>query len=514
MATPTGRTRTYLRKPGADEVKELGLLDHIPLDDADAATYADLLGEMVDLVDRLDELPLPAASAAAETARDAGYVPSAEEDPHNIYTRRCRVEGAESGPLKGLTFAAKDNLDVAGIPTTNASRMFPYTPVRDALTVERALAAGATLVGKTNLDDFAAGGTTETSYFGPTRNPRNPAYSPGGSSGGSGAAVAAGDVDFALAVDQGGSGRIPAAFCGVVAIKATHGLVPSHGSTHMDHTIDYVCPVAGTVELTARVLEAIAGGDERDPQWTRGDMSGGAYGSVEPRALEGLRVGVVPESCNESVCDADVLKQFADTVELLRSSGAKVEDLSVPLWPHGWDIELPMLISWNANMIRSEGIGYGHTGEVDPQKVHAFALARRREAHMFPPLVKVYLMAERFLHEELLNTAYAQAQCLRRELRAQIDAALSRCDVLITPGNATTAPELAKERMTASELIHRIPSVVYTTSPLNLSGHPALVLPNGTARSGLPTSVQVIGPHRTEELVLGAGLSLETALGS
>lgn len=511
MAFPNRRVRNYLRKPGAEEVRALAALDHIPLDDDDAKVYAELVAEMVDCVDLLDELPLtPGTSNIA--GRDAGYIPTTAEDPHNIFTRRCNIQGAAAGPLHGLTFAVKDNLDVAGMVTTNSSRMFGYTPVRDAVAVERLLEAGATLVGKTNLDDFAAGGTTETSYFGPTRNPRNPEYVPGGSSGGSGAAVAAGLVDFALAVDQGGSSRIPAAFCGEVSIKATQGLVPSHGSTHMDHTIDSVCPIADTVSMTARVLEAIAGSDDRDPQWTRGVVASRAYGAVEATDLHGLRVGVVREALDDTICDGSVLERFDETRKLLMDAGATVEEVEIPLWRHGWDIELPMLISWNANMIRSEGIGYGHLGEVDPAKVHAFGLARRRQGHMFPPLVKLYLIAERYLHEEFLNTVYARAQGLRRQLRSQIDTALEGYDVLMTPGNAITAPKLPEGRLSASELIHRIPSVVYMTCPLNLSGHPALVLPNGTGNEGLPTSVQVIGQHFAEEEVFGFGLALESLL--
>ena len=203
-------------------------------------------------------------------SRDPGRRPSRHEDPYNAFIRVCDVRGAGSGLLAGRTVGLKDNIDVAGIPTSNASATRAFTPARDAVVVERILAAGGRIVGKLNMDDFGAGASGETSAFGPPRNPHDPTRSAGGSSGGSGAALAAGAVDLALGVDQAGSARIPASFCGVVAVKATHGLIPSQGVTHLDHTLDAVCPMASTVEDAALLLEAIAGDDWRDPQWVGG----------------------------------------------------------------------------------------------------------------------------------------------------------------------------------------------------------------------------------------------------
>ena len=165
----------------------------------------------------------------SQTVRRSKYRPTRDENPFNVFITKCRIEGAVSGRLAGRTVGVKDNIAVVGVPTTNGSRFTPYVPSMDAVVVEQTLGAGGTIVGKLNMDDFGAAGTGETSAFGAPRNPVNPAYSAGGSSGGSGAAVRAGEVDLALAVDQGGSSRIPAAFCGVVTAKATHGLVPSFG---------------------------------------------------------------------------------------------------------------------------------------------------------------------------------------------------------------------------------------------------------------------------------------------
>ena len=182
----------------------------------------------------------------------------------NVFIRKCKVKGESHGLLSGKTIGLKDNIRLAGVPMTNGSRLAPgYVPVLDATVVERILEAGGTIIGKLNMDSFGMGGTSETSDFGVPLNPHNREFSTGGSSGGSAAAVAASEVNISLGVDEGGSARIPASWCGVISIKPTHGLVPSFGITYLDHTIDYICPTASTVEDTAITLEVIAGEDKK-----------------------------------------------------------------------------------------------------------------------------------------------------------------------------------------------------------------------------------------------------------
>src|SRR5262249_53840849 len=187
-----------------------------------------------------------------------------------------------------------------------------------------------------------------------------PARWAGGSSGGSGSAVRAGEVDLSLGVDQGGSGRIPAAFCGVVAAKATHGLVPSWGITHIDHTIDFVTPLARTVEHAALLLEVIAGADWRDAQWVRGDPEPGEYVSAHDDGVEGLRVGILRESADPDLCDEAVLANLAAAAETLRSQGADVGEVSIPLWSDGLAMFLPYIGHLFADTWRSEGQGVSH----------------------------------------------------------------------------------------------------------------------------------------------------------
>jgi amidase len=508
LAAPNRRVRRFIPRPTVDEMKELAAAEYMHFSEEEASRYVRVFGGLLDIVERLEEIPLPGPVGPLRT-RDVGYVPSVEEDPFNVFTRRCLVQGDADGPLSGMTFAVKDNIAVAGIPTTNGSRNLAYVPRENAAVVERLLAAGATLIGKLNMDDFASGPTGETSYFGPARNPVNPDYSAGGSSGGAGAVVAAGLVDFSLGVDQGGSARIPASFCGVTTVKATHGLVPSRGSAHLDHTIDYICPTARSVAVVAQVLEVIAGPDDKDPQWVRGEIQLQPYGAATPAVPSDLTVGILKQA-RVDACDPDVLANFDRSVDYLRSEGARVAELDVPLWPSGWEIENVLLIHLVGSMMKSEGAGYSHLGTIDPDAIHAFALSRRLEADFFPPLIKVWLVGERFLHQRLFNRTYAMAQNLRLMLRGQLSDALQQCDVILTPGTATTAPKLFTEPVEdETTLMSRVDSAVYFTCPVNLSGHPALVLPNGVSRLGLPTSVQVVGRHFDEQRIFSVGLTLE-----
>ena len=265
--------------------------EYMRLTEEETVDLATLIDSILRQIERLDDLSIPELEVKYRD-RDKGYRPTAEEDPYNAFIRKCRVEGAPRGKLTGKTVGLKDNIRLAGIPMTNASRlMHEYVPSIDATVAERLLDAGATIVGKLNMDNFSMGGTSETSDFGAPRNPHNSNYSTGGSSGGSGAALAAGLVDIAIGVDEGGSARIPASWCGVVCMKATHGLVPSFGITYLDHTIDFVCPMAASVEDVALALEAIAGNDPKDPQWVRGSIPTDEYSKALNDSISGFTGG-------------------------------------------------------------------------------------------------------------------------------------------------------------------------------------------------------------------------------
>jgi len=283
-----GRPLPDLRPPSAERIRELAAEYALGLTDAEAEAFAALVGERMPVYGRLDELAggrgerdgmRSVGSASAREDADAEGVDDAGDDPYNAFVTRCEIVGADGGPLAGVTVGIKDNIAVAGVEMTCGSRVFAgYRPRRDATVVTRLLAAGATVVGKTAMDDMAVSGTGEVSATGPVLNPHDTDYLAGGSSGGSAAAVAAGQVDLALGTDQAGSVRIPAAWCGCVGLKPTHGLVPYTGVTPLGHTYDHVGPLARTVEDCARALSVLAGPADRDPR------QGAGVGVPTPRS--------------------------------------------------------------------------------------------------------------------------------------------------------------------------------------------------------------------------------------
>src|SRR6202046_2744873 len=280
----------YLRPPSREQVVEYASRHHLSLDGAEADQMVAAITASLEMYTRVEELDEPSVPLR-HPYRDPGRTPRSGEDPYNAFIRFCEVRGAKDGPLAGKTVGVKDCIAVAGVPTTNGGRRTPaVVPTEDAVVVERVLDAGATITGKTNLEDLALG-LGEGSAFGASRNPVNPAFATGGSSSGSGAAVAAGLVDMALGADEGGSVRIPAAWGGLVGMKATHGLVPSYGLTYMDHTIDHIGPMTKTVADNALMLEVMAGSDWRDPQWVRTEPTAGAYTAAAGQGVGGPRLG-------------------------------------------------------------------------------------------------------------------------------------------------------------------------------------------------------------------------------
>lgn len=513
MAAPRGRIRGFVRRPTPERVTALGAAEHLALTAHEAEQYAAVLDQVLVGVDRLDELTAPVPPLAF-TDRDPGGPPTEAQDPFHAFVRRCRVTGAPDGPLARLTVGVKDNLAVAGVPITNASRTLSHVPTTDAVVVTRLLEAGADVVGKTNLDDFSTSGTGESSWYGPPRNAVDAARSAGGSSGGSGSAVRSGAVDLAIGVDEGGSARIPASFNGVVSIKPTQGLVPSHGMTYMDHTIDGVCPIARTVELTARMLDVMSGHSDRDPQWVRGRPEPTTTAATLGAGVDGMRIGVVAEGVGTDLCEPGVLAAFESSCATLESAGATVVPVSIPLWADGWSIASTLLLHLAWLTAQTDGAGYSHLGEVDVERTHAFGLVRRLEADSFPPFFKVWLMGGRYLHDDYFSTYFAKAANLRRALTADIDAAFGSVDLLVTPTTPQVAPVLLDRPAEDSELLARGTTMVANTCVLNLSGHPALAVPNGVdPETAMPTSLQVVAPHWQDALTFRAGAVVEAAVG-
>jgi amidase len=511
MAAPHGRIRAFIRRPTPEQLVELGAKEFLRLTPAEAVEYAGIIDGFLSEFDRLDELPQP-LTPLKHWRRDPGRTPTPEEDPFNAFIRVCRVEGTGEGPLAGLRAGVKDSIAVAGVPVSNGSRTAPYVPTTDAVVIERLLDAGASIVGKLNMDDFAVG-AGETSAWGPARNPYDPRRSAGGSSGGTGSAVASGAIDLGLGADNGGSGRIPAAYCGVVSLKPTHGLIPSHGVTYLDHTFDAMCPTARTVELAARMTDVVSGHDDRDPQWVRATPVPTAAVAELGRGVEGLRIGVVRESTPNGLCEPGVCARLRDAADALVRAGAEVQETSLPMWADSLTIAAALWVPLWWAMVQSEGQGFGHLGAVDVERVHAFALSRRWEADEFPPFMKLSLLLGRYLHEAYFSVSLAKAQNLRAELRRQMDAQFASLDLLLTPTTPQAAPVLLAAPASDTELLNRAmdgpTSAAGNTVPLNLTGHPALAVPSGLDEKGMPVSVQIVARHFQDALTFRAAEVIE-----
>jgi aspartyl-tRNA(Asn)/glutamyl-tRNA(Gln) amidotransferase subunit A len=410
--------------------------------------------------------------------------------------------GEDPGPLAGVPVAVKDNLCTRGVATTCSSRMLEgWVPPYDATVVQRVRAAGAVLVGKTNLDEFAMGSSTENSAFGPTRNPHDLSRVPGGSSGGSAAAVAAGFVPLSLGSDTGGSIRQPASLCGVVGVKPTYGLVSRYGLVAFASSLDQVGPLATTVADAALLLEAIAGHDPADATSIPQDVE-----SVVDHlddGIAGLRVGVVAELMGDGI-HPDVAARVRAAADALAVAGATVEEVSVPAVSYG--LSAYYLINpaeASSNLARFDGVRYGL--RVDGPSTHEMMVATRTNG--FGDEVKRRIMLGTYaLSAGYYDAFYGQAQRTRTLICRDFAAAYQRFDVLLTPTSPTTAFELGAIADPLTMYLNDI-----CTIPANLAGHPGVSVPFGTGSDGLPVGVQVLAPALGEVSMLRTAAVLEAA---
>ena len=504
------RLAGHVRRPTPREIVDLAAMEYMTLSPAEADEMAALIDSQLRMVDRLDDLPSPGLKVKYPK-RDKGRRPSADEDPYNAFIRKCLVRGAPSGSLAGKTVALKDNICVAHVPMTNGSAMVPhFVPDIDATVVERVLDAGATIVGKLNMDDFALSATGETSAFGCVRNPHNPEYSAGGSTSGAGAAVASGAVDIALAVDQGGSARTPASWCGVCAIKATHGLVPSFGSTHADHTNDCISPVARTVEDLALALDVIAGADPNDPQWVRGPITVPDYIAALDNDVSGLKLGIVKESLDPKMLQADVGEAFHNAVRTLASLGAVAHEVSLPLWRDALAIWTGFASHSLSSMIEADLETYGRGGFCNVGWQEAFGQARRTSSDLLPPLIKVMMVLGKYLRREYCGVYFSKAHNLRIAMRKQFTDVLGEVDALLTPTMPIKAVKLAGPGASApADAADRALSAIQNTLPMNVTGLPALTVPCGRGEHNLPIGLQIVGRPFAESTLFCVGRACE-----
>ncbi|WP_373188957.1 Asp-tRNA(Asn)/Glu-tRNA(Gln) amidotransferase subunit GatA [Halolamina sp.] len=447
----------------------------------------------------------------------------------NAYITETRIEGDDDGPLAGKTVAVKDNISTEGVETTCGSKMLEgYTPPYDATVVERLKDAGATINGKANMDEFGMGTTTETSYFGATLNPVDTDRVPGGSSGGSAAAVAAGEADLALGSDTGGSIRAPAAFCGVVGIKPTYGLVSRYGLVAYANSLEQIGPIAPTVEEAAGLLDVLAGPDERDAT-TVEEGADSNYAAAADGDVAGMTIGIPVElvggvdesqrlsSANQKSSisgDADegVVETFWDAIAELEAQGAETVEVSMPSVEKAVAAYYVIAMSEaSSNLARFDGTRYGlNVTDVDGAEELADegnwneAFAKTREEGFGPEVKRRILLGTFALSAGYHDRYYGKAQDARAWIKQDFDESLSEADVLASPTMPVPPFELGEGL--------EDPRTMYladaNTVPVNLANLPAISVPAGES-DGLPVGMQIIGPKYGEEAIVRAASALE-----
>ena len=419
------------------------------------------------------------------------------------------ASGETLGPLAGVPISVKDNLCTRGVETTCSSKILEgWKPPYDATVIEKLKEAGAIIIGKTNLDEFAMGSSTENSAFGPTRNPHDLERVPGGSSGGSAAAVAAGFSPLALGSDTGGSIRQPAALCGVVGVKPTYGRVSRYGLVAFASSLDQVGPFANTVSDAALALEVISGHDPRDstsiPEKPL-DISG-----VLDVGVRGMRIGVIEELSGKGLggISQDVLSRVEEAIKVLSNAGADVESASVPASVYGlsaYYVIAPAEAS--SNLARYDGIRFGPRTEA---ATTAETMTATRTKGFGDEVKRRIMLGTYALSAGYYDAYYGKSQRVRTLIMNDFAKAYEKFDILISPTAPTTAFPLGDK--TADPMQMYLQDVC--TIPSNLAGHPAMSVPFGSGADGMPVGIQILAPAMAEREMFQAAKILESESGN
>ena len=503
-----------LRRPDIGELRELAAAARFTIDAAEESEYAALADAILGVLDELDERA-PAAVPVLDAIRDPGRTPEPGEDPLNAIVRWCsvRAPGTE-GVLSGKRIAVKDSLAVGGVPLTCGSRVLAgFVPEADSVVAERILSAGGEIVAVTNMDDLAFSGGGDSSCYGPTLNPFDPARTAGGSSSGSAAALHYEGVDIGVGTDQGGSIRAPAAWCGVVGLKPTHGLVPYTGIAGIDQTFDHCGPLARTAADAAALLQAIAGAHESDPrQRDVPELDYVRAVAEAPDGLRGVRIGIVEESLAADVgADPAVVEAVAAAVERLAGLGAEVRRVALPAHLRAGGIAFAGFVEGMYELVTSGGNGYAWAGRYWGELPAAFGAGLRDRAQELSTQVKLVLVLGAYLRREHSSRLYAKAQNLRPWLAEEHDAALAEADVLLYP-TTPGLPHAIDPSLPLSVRVLRGWTMLANTTPTDMTGHPAISLPLAEAE-GLPVGVMLVGRPFADDRLLALAATCERALG-
>ncbi len=420
----------------------------------------------------------------------------------NSFITKIESKGNKKGALEGCTVAIKDNISTKGIRTTCGSAMLKdYVPPYDATVVAKIKAAGATIVGKTNMDEFGMGTTTETSYFGPTVNPHDESRVAGGSSGGSAAAVASGEAMFGLGTDTGGSIRCPAAFCGVVGIKPTYGLVSRYGLVAYANSLEQIGPIARTVEGAAKLLDVIAGEDVRDST-SSSDGKDTKYAGCADGEIEGMTVGIPVELVNG--IDKNVLDPFELSMSRLEERGGIIKEITIPSLEKAVAAYYVIAMSEaSSNLARYDGVRYGISGGFGGDWNQMFSASR--ENGFGKEVKRRILLGTYALSAGYQDRYYAKAQRVKAWVRKEFENAFKGVDVVASP----TMPVLPFKLGEGEKDPLKMYLSDSNTVPVNLAGLPAITVPAEWDKEEGPVGIQFIGARFQEKKLIRVGSAAE-----
>jgi amidase len=497
-----------VRLPTNEQLRELAAELHMTMSDAELAVHGTALAPSIDAYNVLDQMTdeLP----PVRYPRLPGTRPAREANPHGAWYVRTTVEGASSGKLKGKQVALKDNICLAGVQMMNgASTLEGYVPDIDATVATRILDAGGTIVGKTVCEYFCFSGGSHTSATGPVHNPRRIGFSAGGSSSGSAAVVAAGEVPMALGGDQGGSIRIPASFCGIYGLKPTHGLVPYSGIMPIELTLDHTGPLTATVEDNALLLEVLAGPDGLDPR--QYGATAKPYRDALGRGAASLRIAVVNEGFDHPQSQPGVDRVVREAAERFRGLGAAVDTVAIPMHRAAVPIWLAVAAEGaTMQMMLGNGFGFNWQGLYNTSLLDFHSNWRSRADELSDSLKNTMLLGH-WMVSRYRGHYYAKAQNLVRRLRGAYDAVLASYDLLLMPTLPMVATPLPESNAGTKEILQRAFEMLPNTAPFDCTHHPAMSLPCGMM-DGLPVGMMLIGRSFAEDTIYQAAAAFESGV--
>ena len=502
-----GASNMTIQRPSLSHMRDMAERFGMNLTDQELLEYLEVMEPNLQAYDRLDRYPdhLP----AVRYPRSPGYFPDFSENPLNAWYVKTEVPGAPDGPLKGKRIVLKDTVCLAGVPMMNGSSIMEgYTPEIDATIVTRMLDAGATIAGKAHCENFCLSGGSHTGAKGPVHNPWKRGFMAGGSSGGSAALVAAGEVDMAIAGDQGGSIRIPSSNCGVYGMKPTHGLVPYTGIMPIEQTIDHIGPVTNNVADNALLLEALAGADGLDPR--QYNPQTWRYSEALGRGAQGLRIAILKEGYQRAESEPDVDQKVLAAADRLRELGARVEEVSIPEHTLAVDCWTAIAVEGlQDHMMRGNSGGTNYRGLFLPSMMDHMAQWRNRADELSPSL-KVCMFLGEYFQEQYRGRFYGKAQNLMRKVDKAYSDILAQYDLLLLPTVPMKPQEIPAPDCPLSLYVQRAFEMIGNTAPFNV-GLPAMSVPCGLSE-GLPIGMMLVGARYAEMKIYQASHAFEQSV--